>query len=141
MSKRKLEHQASTQSASTHDSTSDKEKPRDDKIIDLKKKPTIHKALVSSLNSFKKQKEQKRLSSSLNSSSTTPESSTKTLKNDKIKQIFNADDDQGEEMPPEAKMRMKNIGRDTPTSSGPNSFNKGKHGFLDRRKMMEKQLA
>ncbi|XP_023562989.1 PEST proteolytic signal-containing nuclear protein-like isoform X2 [Octodon degus] len=35
-----------------------------------------------------------------------------------------------EEMPPEAKMRMKNIGRDTPTSARPNSFNKGKHGFL-----------
>ncbi|XP_021050204.1 PEST proteolytic signal-containing nuclear protein-like isoform X1 [Mus pahari] len=39
-----------------------------------------------------------------------------------------------EEMPPEAKMRMKNIARDTPTSAGPNSFNKGKHGFSDNQK-------
>uniref|UniRef100_A0A286XXF2 PEST proteolytic signal-containing nuclear protein n=1 Tax=Cavia porcellus TaxID=10141 RepID=A0A286XXF2_CAVPO len=31
------------------------------------------------------------------------------------------------EMPPEAKIRMKNTGRDTLTSAGPNSFNKGKH--------------
>ncbi|XP_023562990.1 PEST proteolytic signal-containing nuclear protein-like isoform X3 [Octodon degus] len=44
---------------------------------------------------------------------------------------FNEDEDsEPEEMPPEAKMRMKNIGRDTPTSARPNSFNKGKHGFL-----------
>ncbi|ERE65300.1 PEST proteolytic signal-containing nuclear protein [Cricetulus griseus] len=35
---------------------------------------------------------------------------------------FNEDEDsEPEEMPLEAKMRMKNIGRDTPTSAGPNS--------------------
>ncbi|XP_041463318.1 PEST proteolytic signal-containing nuclear protein-like [Lytechinus variegatus] len=38
-------------------------------------------------------------------------------------------DEEEEDMPPEAKMRMKNIGRETPTSAGPNSFNKGKMGF------------
>ncbi|XP_071497314.1 PEST proteolytic signal-containing nuclear protein-like [Diadema antillarum] len=38
-------------------------------------------------------------------------------------------DEEEEDMPPEAKMRMKNIGRNTPTSAGPNSFNKGKMGF------------
>ncbi|XP_001182487.3 PEST proteolytic signal-containing nuclear protein [Strongylocentrotus purpuratus] len=38
-------------------------------------------------------------------------------------------DEDEEDMPPEAKMRMKNMGRDTPTSAGPNSFNKGKMGF------------
>ncbi|XP_028637813.1 PEST proteolytic signal-containing nuclear protein-like isoform X1 [Grammomys surdaster] len=43
-----------------------------------------------------------------------------------------------EEMPPEAKMSMKNIGRDTPTSAGPNSFNKGKHGFSDNQKLWER---
>jgi hypothetical protein len=31
-------------------------------------------------------------------------------------------------MPPEAKMKMRNIGRETITSSGPNSFGKTKQG-------------
>lgn len=44
-------------------------------------------------------------------------------------------------MPPEAKMRMRNLGRDTPTSSGPNSFGKGKLGFLDRRKVYEREMV
>ncbi|XP_028637814.1 PEST proteolytic signal-containing nuclear protein-like isoform X2 [Grammomys surdaster] len=52
---------------------------------------------------------------------------------------FNEDEDsEPEEMPPEAKMSMKNIGRDTPTSAGPNSFNKGKHGFSDNQKLWER---
>ncbi|XP_023686540.1 PEST proteolytic signal-containing nuclear protein isoform X2 [Paramormyrops kingsleyae] len=55
--------------------------------------------------------------------------------------VFNEDEDsEPEEMPPEAKMRMKNIGRDTPTSAGPNSFNKGKHGFSDHQKLWERKL-
>ncbi|XP_029354124.1 PEST proteolytic signal-containing nuclear protein isoform X1 [Echeneis naucrates] len=56
--------------------------------------------------------------------------------------VFNEDDDQSEpeEMPPEAKMRMKNIGRETPTSAGPNSFNKGKQGFSDHQKLWERKL-
>lgn len=56
--------------------------------------------------------------------------------------VFNDDDDDSEpeEMPPEAKMRMKNIGRDTPTSAGPNSFNKGKQGFSDHQKLWERKL-
>ncbi|XP_045554435.1 PEST proteolytic signal-containing nuclear protein isoform X2 [Salmo salar] len=45
-----------------------------------------------------------------------------------------------EEMPAEAKMRMKNIGRETPTSAGPNSFNKGKQGFSDHQKLWERKL-
>ncbi|TWW67862.1 PEST proteolytic signal-containing nuclear protein [Takifugu flavidus] len=45
-----------------------------------------------------------------------------------------------EEMPPEAKMRMKNIGRETPTSAGPNSFNKGKHGFSDNQRLWERKI-
>ncbi|KAK1169995.1 PEST proteolytic signal-containing nuclear protein-like [Acipenser oxyrinchus oxyrinchus] len=54
--------------------------------------------------------------------------------------VFNEDEDsEPEEMPPEAKMRMKNIGRDTPTSAGPNSFNKGKHGFSDHQKLWERK--
>ncbi|XP_044538559.1 PEST proteolytic signal-containing nuclear protein-like isoform X3 [Gracilinanus agilis] len=55
--------------------------------------------------------------------------------------VFNEDDDsEPEEMPPEAKMRMKNIGRDTPTLAGPNSFNKGKHGFLDNQKLWKRNI-
>ena len=30
--------------------------------------------------------------------------------------------------------------RDTITASGPNSFGKGKHGFVDRQKIIEKEL-
>ncbi|KAK4299878.1 hypothetical protein Pmani_027879 [Petrolisthes manimaculis] len=56
--------------------------------------------------------------------------------------VFSAEDDENseEEMPPEAKMRMKNIGRDTPTSAGPNSFGKTRMGFCDSKKIYEKQL-
>ncbi|KAB5523262.1 hypothetical protein PHYPO_G00150470 [Pangasianodon hypophthalmus] len=55
--------------------------------------------------------------------------------------VFDDDDDsEPEEMPPEAKMRMKNIGRDTPTSAGPNSFNKGKQGFSDHQKLWERKM-
>ncbi|XP_028609667.1 PEST proteolytic signal-containing nuclear protein-like isoform X3 [Grammomys surdaster] len=54
---------------------------------------------------------------------------------------FNGDEDsEPEEMPPEPKMSMKNIGRDTPTSAGPNSFNKGKHGFSDSQKLWEQNI-
>jgi PEST, proteolytic signal-containing nuclear protein family len=44
------------------------------------------------------------------------------------------------QMPKEARMRMRNIGRETPTSSGPNSFGKTKHGFCDAKKIFEKSL-
>ncbi|XP_069508804.1 PEST proteolytic signal-containing nuclear protein [Ambystoma mexicanum] len=57
-----------------------------------------------------------------------------------VASVFNEDDSEPEEMPPEAKMRMKNIGRDTPTSAGPNSFNKGKHGFSDNQKLWERNI-
>ncbi|XP_023564499.1 PEST proteolytic signal-containing nuclear protein-like isoform X3 [Octodon degus] len=51
---------------------------------------------------------------------------------------FNEDEDSElNEMPPEVTMRMRNIGRGTPTSAGPNSFNKGKHGFSDDHKLWE----
>jgi hypothetical protein len=63
----------------------------------------------------------------------------------KLKAVANAfqnesSDDEVEEMPAECRMRMRNIGRDTPTSSGPNSFGKTKQGFCDSKKIMEKQL-
>ncbi|CAK9293363.1 unnamed protein product [Gordionus sp. m RMFG-2023] len=55
--------------------------------------------------------------------------------------IFNPDNsEEDEDMPFEAKMRMRNIGKDTPTSSGPNSFNKGKDGFVDYERLWEKKF-
>lgn len=58
-----------------------------------------------------------------------------------VANVFNPDSESDEEeMPPEAKMRMKNIGRDTPTAAGPNSFGKGKLGFCDRTKLFERDL-
>lgn len=61
--------------------------------------------------------------------------------NIKVASVFNEDDDSSEEeMPPEAKMKMRNIGRDTPTAAGPNSFGKGSAGFIDRRALLKKEL-
>lgn len=79
-----------------------------------------------------------------------------------VASAFNVDsDEEAEEMPPECKMRMKNIGKhskklktcrhslkftqyftgkNTPTSSGPNSFGKTKIGFVDSKKIFEKKL-
>ncbi|XP_037973227.2 PEST proteolytic signal-containing nuclear protein [Plutella xylostella] len=58
-----------------------------------------------------------------------------------VASVFNSeDDDEPEEMPAEARMRMRNIGRETPTSAGPNSFGKTKQGFCDAKKVFEKNL-
>ncbi|XP_031623004.1 PEST proteolytic signal-containing nuclear protein-like [Contarinia nasturtii] len=48
-----------------------------------------------------------------------------------------SDDDEEEEVPVKY---SRNIGRDTPTSSGPNSFGKTKQGFCDVKKIFEKSL-
>lgn len=62
-------------------------------------------------------------------------------KTKKVASIFNEDEsDEEEEMPPEAKMRMKNVGRETPTSTGPNSFGKGRFGFCDRNSLFQKEM-
>jgi PEST, proteolytic signal-containing nuclear protein family len=37
-------------------------------------------------------------------------------------------------------MKMRNIGKFTPTSSGPNSFGKTKIGFVDSKKIFEKKM-
>ncbi|ODN01480.1 PEST proteolytic signal-containing nuclear protein [Orchesella cincta] len=58
----------------------------------------------------------------------------------KVASIFNDDDDEPEEMPPECKMRMKNVGRETKTSEGPNSFGKTKIGFCNLSHLAEKKL-
>lgn len=58
-----------------------------------------------------------------------------------VASAFNDDsDDEVEEMPAECKMRMRNIGKNTPTSSGPNSFGKTKLGFVDSKKIFEKKM-
>ncbi|KAI5634910.1 PEST, proteolytic signal-containing nuclear protein family domain-containing protein [Phthorimaea operculella] len=65
----------------------------------------------------------------------------KALPKPTVASVFNADDDdEPEEMPAEARMRMRNIGRETPTSAGPNSFGKTKQGFCDSKKVFEKNL-
>ncbi|XP_025098512.1 PEST proteolytic signal-containing nuclear protein-like [Pomacea canaliculata] len=59
-----------------------------------------------------------------------------------VEQAFGEDsDDSEEEMPAEARMRMRNIGRETPTAAGPNSFGKGRLGFCDRQKIIERELV
>ena len=37
-------------------------------------------------------------------------------------------------------MKMRNVGRETVTSSGPNSFGKTRQGFTDTNKLFERQL-
>lgn len=49
-------------------------------------------------------------------------------------------DSEPEEMPAEAKMRMKNVGRDTPTAAGPNSFGKSRLGFCDTQRTHERLM-
>ncbi|XP_070567889.1 PEST proteolytic signal-containing nuclear protein-like isoform X2 [Ptychodera flava] len=63
-------------------------------------------------------------------------------KKGQIANVFGDDDsdEEPEEMPPEAKMRMRNVGRNTPTSAGPNSFFKTNQGFSNARGVLEKKL-
>ncbi|KAL4714237.1 hypothetical protein ACJJTC_009589 [Scirpophaga incertulas] len=67
---------------------------------------------------------------------------TASIAKPSVASVFNNDDDddEPEEMPAEARMRMRNIGRETPTSAGPNSFGKTKQGFCDAKKVFEKNL-
>ncbi|XP_022669823.1 PEST proteolytic signal-containing nuclear protein-like [Varroa jacobsoni] len=68
--------------------------------------------------------------------STTAKSKTHT-----VASVFNdSDESEPEEMPAEARIRMRNIGKHTPTSAGPNSYGKTNRGFTDRRAEIEKQL-
>lgn len=52
-----------------------------------------------------------------------------------------SEDDEQEEMPPEARIKMRNMGRDTPTSAGPNSYCKSRIGFCNSRKLAEKEIT
>nr|XP_023444225.1 PEST proteolytic signal-containing nuclear protein-like [Dasypus novemcinctus] len=52
--------------------------------------------------------------------------------------VFKEDEaSEPENIPPETKMRLKNIGRDIPAIVGLNSFNKGKHGFSGNQRLWE----
>ncbi|THD23595.1 PEST proteolytic signal containing nuclear [Fasciola hepatica] len=67
-----------------------------------------------------------------------PEKTIKPAK--KLKEVFNTDDEsEEEEIPEEARIRMRNKGRFTPTSSGPNSYGKSQFGFIDRRALLNRQ--
>ena len=69
------------------------------------------------------------------------ESEKEVKKTPKVASVFNTEDSSDEEeMPVEAKMRMRNVGRETITSSGPNSFGKTKQGFTDTNRLFERQL-
>ncbi|XP_065649564.1 PEST proteolytic signal-containing nuclear protein isoform X1 [Hydra vulgaris] len=57
------------------------------------------------------------------------ECALKDLKGRAAEAFNNESDSEEEEMPLECRMKMRNMGRDTITSAGPNSFNKGKEGF------------
>ena len=73
--------------------------------------------------------------------STSSKPAKASSKKPSVASVFNADSsDEEEEMPEEARMRMKNVGRDTITSSGPNSFGKTRQGFVDAKKLFERQL-
>ncbi|XP_032675993.1 PEST proteolytic signal-containing nuclear protein-like [Odontomachus brunneus] len=73
-------------------------------------------------------------------STSKPVAKTTTAQKPTVASVFNDEDDEPEEMPAEARMRMRNIGRETPTSAGPNSFGKTKQGFCDSKKIFEKTL-
>lgn len=55
--------------------------------------------------------------------------------------VFNEDDsEEEEEIPADARMKMRNVGRETITSSGPNSFGKTSKGFTDCNRLFERNL-
>lgn len=59
-----------------------------------------------------------------------------------VASVFGNDDsdEDEEEMPEHARMRMRNVGRETITSAGPNSFGKTKQGFTDLGALAERNL-
>lgn len=65
---------------------------------------------------------------------------TVPVKSNTVAAAFNDEDESDEEMPLEAKMKMKNVGKNTPVPSGPNSFGKSKLGFSQDYKMYERKL-
>ncbi|CAO2595756.1 PEST proteolytic signal-containing nuclear protein [Lemmus lemmus] len=119
-------------------SRSTEKRSADEEAEDLPTKPTKISKFGLAIGS---QTTKKASAISIKLGSSKPKETVPTLaqKTHSVAAAFN-EDSEPEEMPPEAKMRMKNIGRDTPTSPGPNSFNKGKHGFSDNQKLWERNI-
>jgi len=110
--------------------------------IPLKKKivmnPSNHKQKSTYLQGASAVKPDNKLTIKLKAAGQKQKAETKLIP--KAAAAFDSESDsEPEEMPLEARMRMKNIGRNTPTSAGPNSFNKGKLGFSDSQKGWESQ--
>ena len=58
-----------------------------------------------------------------------------------VKKVFNDDsDDEEEEIPAEARIRMRNKGRENPVACGPNSYGKSNLGFCDYRVIQEREM-
>ena len=68
--------------------------------------------------------------------------SLKPKKAGSVAAAFNqdSDSDEEEEMPESARIRMRNVGRETITSAGPNSFGKTSMGFIDTARLAERRL-
>ncbi|KAF3822695.1 hypothetical protein GH733_008069 [Mirounga leonina] len=54
--------------------------------------------------------------------------------------VNGAEDSEAQEIPPEAKMSIKNIGWDTPPPAARTPFNKGTRGFSDNQKLWEQNI-
>lgn len=108
------------------------------------KKPKITMGFSRTFGSLKPPEEKKSsltpISIKLGAQKTKDPASVKKTASLSVAEAFNQSSDEEEEMPPEAKMRMRNIGRDTPTSAGPNSFGKTRKGFCDVKKVFERDL-
>jgi len=59
-----------------------------------------------------------------------------------VGQVFGQDSDseEEEEIPAEARMKMRNVGRETITSAGPNSYGKTRGGFIDEAAMFNREM-
>ncbi|ENN81687.1 PEST proteolytic signal-containing nuclear protein isoform X1 [Dendroctonus ponderosae] len=133
MSSRRYNEDSSSSSSSSNGSSerSRSRSPLGERTVSSKDKP--QNIGLAAKNRLKNMSIQMKLNSSKPAPANKPKLS--------VAAAFSQDsDDEPEEMPPEAKMRMRNIGRNTPTSSGPNSFGKTKHGFSDAKKIFEKNL-
>ncbi|KAM9671249.1 PEST proteolytic signal-containing nuclear protein isoform 2-T2 [Dama dama] len=135
-----LSKNSSSCNGGENSSRSAEKRSAEDETADLPTKPTKISKFGFAIGS---QTTRKASAISIKLGSSKPKEPVPTLapKTLSVAAAFNEDEDsEPEEMPPEAKMRMKNIGRDTPTSAGPNSFNKGKHGFSDNQKLWERNI-
>ena len=130
----------SSSNGGENSSRSAEKRSAEDETADLPTKPTKISKFGCAIGS---QTTKKASAISIKLGSSKPKEPVPTLapKTFSVAAAFNEDEDsEPEEMPPGAKMRIKNIGRDTPTSAGPNSFNKGKHGFSDNQKLWERNI-